>query len=79
MQLARDRAQAGDVVGVLVGDQDRRERFVRASGGLEALEGFLAADAGVDQETGPLCGNQSCVAAAGRREDGNFNDAGASL
>ncbi|HXP84036.1 MAG TPA: hypothetical protein VN841_04915 [Bryobacteraceae bacterium] len=58
-------------------DQDRGQRFVRAPGGFQALEGFLAADAGVDQETGSLGGNQSRIAAAGRREDGNFNDVSA--
>jgi len=59
-----------------MGDQDRGQRFARAPGGFQALEGFLAADSGIDQETGPLRGNQSGVAGAGRCEDGNFDDAG---
>ena len=40
----------------------------------QALEGFLAAQPGIDQETGPLGGHQCGVASAGRRKYRNGDD-----
>jgi hypothetical protein len=52
------------VIAVLVGDQNRGKGFGLDSGGGQTLERFLAAEAGIDQETGPLGGNQRRVAGA---------------
>ena len=69
VELAGDgRHRPADVIGVLMGDQDRGERFGVDAGGLEAFEGFLAAESGVDQETGPLGRHQCGVPSTRRRK-----------
>jgi hypothetical protein len=40
------------VIVMLVGDEDRGQRFGFDTGGVEALEGLLAAEPGVDQDGG---------------------------
>jgi hypothetical protein len=52
------------VIGVFVCDENRVERFGRDAGGVEAFEGFFAAEACVNQKTGPLTGDQGGVAGA---------------
>jgi hypothetical protein len=52
------------VVGVFVGDENRVERFGSDAGGIEALEGLPAAQARVNEKTGPLAGDQGAVAGA---------------
>jgi len=47
-----------------MGDENRGKGFGLDSGGGQALEGFLTAEAGIDQETGPLGGNQRGVSGA---------------
>jgi hypothetical protein len=77
-QLAGDDLQAVDVVGMLVGDENRGERIGRMAASKETLEGFFAGEAGVDQDTGPLRGNEGRVAGTGRRENRYFYDRRAS-
>jgi len=45
-----DRREAGDVIGVLVSDQDGVDRFGIDAGGGAAFEGLFAAQSGVDEE-----------------------------
>lgn len=52
------------MVGMFVGDQDRGKGFGVVAGQVEAFEGLLAGQAGVDQETGPLGRNQRGIAGA---------------
>ena len=47
-QLAGDDLQARDVIGMLVSNENRGERFGIVAGGFEALESFLAGEAGVN-------------------------------
>ena len=68
--------EAGDVVGVLVGDENRGERLGVDARGVETLEGFFAGEARVDEETGPLRGDQGGVAGARGRENRDFDDRG---
>jgi hypothetical protein len=67
--------QARDMIAVLVRDQDGGERFGIGFAGGEPFERFPAGKAGVDQQARSLGGNQRGVARAGRRENGNFDDA----
>ena len=62
------------MIGMFVRDQNRGEGLGVVAGGLEALEGFLAGQAGIDQKTGPLGGDQRGIAGARRRENRNFYD-----
>jgi hypothetical protein len=59
---------------MLMRDQDGRERLRIGADGLQALEGFLAGKAGVDQQTRPLSGNQGAVAGTRRRKNRDFED-----
>jgi hypothetical protein len=63
-QLAGDDLQTVNMIGMLMGDENCGERFGGAAGGVETLEGFLAGEAGVDQETGPLSRDQRGIAGA---------------
>lgn len=47
-ELAGDGAKSGDVIGMFVGDENCVERFGIDADGGQALEGFLAAEAGVN-------------------------------
>jgi hypothetical protein len=47
-QLAGDDLKARDVIGMLVGNQNRGQRFRLAVGGAEAFESFLTGQAGID-------------------------------
>ena len=60
-----DGGEAGDVVGMLVGDEDGGERFGVDVDGGEAFEGFLAGEAGVDEDAGAVCGDEGGVAVRG--------------
>jgi hypothetical protein len=74
VELAGDGGDAGDVIGVLVGDEDGVDGFGIDIDGGETLEGFLAAQSGVDQDSGAAGGDQGGVAGAGRGEDGDLKD-----
>jgi hypothetical protein len=52
------------MIGVFVSNEDRVQRFRREADGGKAFEGFLAAEAGIDEETGSLAGDQGAVAGA---------------
>ncbi len=73
-QLAREHLQPGDVIGMLMRDQDRGERVRVVSGGVEAYERFLGGESGVNEETGPLGGNEGAIAGARRRENRYVDD-----
>lgn len=60
-----DGGEAGDVVGMLVGDEDGGEGFGVDVDGGEALEGFLAAEAGVDEDAGAVGRDEGGVAVGG--------------
>jgi hypothetical protein len=64
-EFFRDGGEAGDVVGMLVGDQDGGEGFGIDVDGGQALEGFLTAETSVDEDAGPPGGDQSRVAVGG--------------
>jgi hypothetical protein len=66
--------QARDVIAVLVRDQDRGKRLRIGADGLQALEGFLAREAGVDQQARPLGGNQGAVAGTRGRKNRDFEN-----
>jgi hypothetical protein len=57
-----------------MGDENRIERFRVALSRAEALEGFLAGEAGVDKEASPPGGNQGRVSSARRRENRELDD-----
>jgi hypothetical protein len=63
----------GHVVAVLVGDQDRSEGLRGYTDPFQALEGVLAAQAGVNQETSLRGRQQRGVSSTGRREYPAFN------
>ncbi len=71
-KFLRDGGEAADVVGMLVGNNDGRERFGGDVDGGEALEGFFAAQAGVDEDAGAFGSDQSRIAITGGCEDGNL-------
>ena len=56
------------MVAVLVGDQDRRKGLGRNADPFQALEGVLAAQAGINQETGLLGRQQRGVPSTRRRK-----------
>jgi hypothetical protein len=62
------------MVGMFVGDQDCGEGFGVVAGGMETVEGLLAGQAGIDEKTGPLRGDQRGIAGARRRENRNLYD-----
>jgi hypothetical protein len=62
------------MIGMLVGDQDRGEGFGIVAGGVETLEGLFAGQAGIDENAGPLGGNERGIARARRRENRNLYD-----
>ena len=47
-QFAGDYLQAVDMVGMLVGDENRSDRFGVVARRIEALEGLFAGEAGID-------------------------------
>ena len=57
-ELLRDGGEAGDVVGMLVSNNDGGQRFGVDVDGGQALEGFLAAQTGVDEDAGSLGGDE---------------------
>jgi hypothetical protein len=66
--------QAGNVIAVLVRDQDRRQGLGRNADPLQTLESIFAAEARINQETG-LLGRQQCgVPCTGRRKYPAFYD-----
>lgn len=65
VQFLGDGGEAADVVAVFVGDQDGGDRFRLNADRGEALEGFLAAKPGVDEDAGPRGGDQRGIAGAG--------------
>ncbi len=77
-ELAGDHLEAVNMIGMLVSDEDRSQRFGIVAGGFEALEGLFAGKPGVHQETGPLGCDQRGIAGARRRENRDFNDGKAS-
>ena len=72
VELLGDGREAGDVVRVFVGDEDRVEGSRVGADGREAFEGFLAAEAGVDQQARAVGGDQRGVAGGRGREDGEL-------
>jgi hypothetical protein len=62
------------VIGVFVGDENRVQGFGGDAGGVEALEGLFAGEARVNEETGPLAGDQGAVAGARRRKNRDGDD-----
>jgi phosphoribosylformylglycinamidine synthase subunit PurS len=73
-QLAREDLQTTDVIGMLMGNQDRGQRFRIAAGRVEAFKSFFTGKPGIDQETGSLRSNQRTIAGARRRENRDFYD-----
>jgi len=57
------------MIGMLMGDENRGQGFGSVAGGMETPEGFFAGETGVDQDTGPLRGNEGRIAGARRREN----------
>jgi len=66
------------MIGMLMGDENRGQGFGSVAGGMETPEGFFAGETGVDQDTGPLRGNEGRIAGARRRENRNLYDGPAS-
>jgi len=66
--------QARDVIAVLMRDEDGGKRLRIGAERLQALERFLTGEAGVNQETRPLGGNQGTVAGTRRSKNRNFED-----
>ena len=62
------------MVAVLVRDENCGKREGIDTEGRQALEGFLAGKAGVDQQTRPLAGNQGAVAGTRRSQNRDFED-----
>jgi hypothetical protein len=73
-KFAGDGLQAANMIGMLVRNQNRGERFRVLTRRGEPLERFLARKAGVDQETGSLRRNQRAIAGARRRENRYLDD-----
>jgi len=67
------------MIGMLVRNENRGERFRIAAGTAEPLEGLFAGKARVNQKTSPLGRYQRGIAGARRREDRNLYDWVASL
>ena len=62
------------MIAMLMRDQDGGEREGIGAKGRQALEGLLRGEAGVDQQTRPLGGNQGAVAGTRRSQNRNFED-----
>lgn len=75
-ELAVDDGQAGDVVGVFVGDEDSVETGGVFIDGGEACEGLLAVDPGVNEDAGLFRGEKDRIAGARRGEHARFDDGG---
>jgi len=69
-QFAGGDGQAGDVVRMLVGDDDGVEGFRVFSDQLHAAEELAAAEAGVDQDAGAAAGDNGRVAFGAGGENG---------
>lgn len=65
IKFAGDGGDAGNVVGMLVGDEDGVEGFGIDGDGGEALEGFLAAQSGINEDAGAAGGDKSRVGCTG--------------
>ena len=52
------------MIGVLMGDENRGQRFGIMAGGVEAFKRLFAGQAGIDQNAGPLRSNERGVAGA---------------
>jgi len=64
---------------VLVGDQDGIESIDVFADGGQAFGNLAAAEAGIDQDAGAVCGNERRITSAAARENANFDDARCSL
>ncbi len=62
------------MIGVFVGDENRVEGLWGDARGMEPLEGLPAAQARVNEKTGPLAGDQGAVAGARGRENRDGDD-----
>ena len=67
-EFARSDGKAGDVVGVLVGDDDGVERGGIFVGEAHAAEEFAATEAGVDENAGVSAGDNRAVALGPRSQ-----------
>jgi hypothetical protein len=61
---------------MLVGDEDRRERFRIDVDGLEPFERFLARKSSVDEESSALGSDQRGITGTRRGQDREFKDGG---
>lgn len=64
-EFFRDGGKAGDVIGMLVGDEDGGEGFRVDVDGGEALEGFLAGEASVDEDASAIGRDESRITVGG--------------
>jgi hypothetical protein len=62
------------MIGMLMRDENRGERFRIVPGGAKTLEGLFAGKSRVDQKTSPLGRNQRGIAGARRRENRDLYD-----
>ncbi len=60
---------------VLVGDQHGIERVDVFADSGQALGNLAAAEAGIDQDAGAVCGNERGITGAAARENANLDDA----
>ncbi len=66
--------EAGDVIAMLVGDEDGVEAAGLFADGRKAPGEFLETEAGVDQDTGAVRGQQRTIAGTAAREHAEFDD-----
>jgi hypothetical protein len=66
------RDQAGNVIGMFVGNEDGIERRDIFADGSQALGDFAAAEAGIDQNAGAVRRDKNRVARTAAGEDANF-------
>jgi hypothetical protein len=60
---------------VLVSDQDGIERVDVFTDSGQAFGNLAAAEAGIDQDAGAVCGNERGITGAAARENANLDDA----
>lgn len=79
LQAAGEGGEAGDVVAVLVGDEDGVDAGRVFADGCEAEQGLLPAEAGVDEDAGILRPDKDGVARARTGQNTNLENVAVSL
>ncbi len=72
----RETDETGDVIAMLVGDEDGVEATGLLTDGGEPPGEFLEAEAGVDEDAGPVGRDECAIAGAAAREHAEFDDDG---